>query len=136
MCCSSQRCLLNSRRGNVRTCDDFCAKRLLAAEVVLSHRRNIHTRMQITNDYELAARTTEYSFPERLALQVSALAACLNYTINRRNRRASDYLQDEQRDRQTRSASSSSERLAGLLFCVVSIKINQGTSTAGKSQGR
>ena len=33
-------------------------------------------------------------------------------------------------------SSSSSERLAGLLFCIVSIEINQGTSTAGKPQGR
>jgi hypothetical protein len=53
-----------------------------------------------------------------------------------RNRRASDYLQDDQRDRQTRSANSSSAPLAGLLFCVVYIEINQVTSTAGKPQGR
>jgi hypothetical protein len=36
-----------------------------------------------------------------------------------RNRRASDDLQDDQRDRQTRSASSSSERLVVFLLCLV-----------------
>jgi site-specific DNA recombinase len=36
-----------------------------------------------------------------------------------RNRRASDYPQETQRDRQTRDASSSSARLAIFLFCIV-----------------
>src|SRR6266849_3452018 len=45
--------------------------------------------------------------------------AIVNYTINRRNRRASDDLQDAQRDRQTGSASSSSARLAIFLLCIV-----------------
>jgi site-specific DNA recombinase len=36
-----------------------------------------------------------------------------------RNRRASDYPQEDQRDRQTRSASSSSERLVVFLLCLV-----------------
>jgi hypothetical protein len=58
-----------------------------------------------------------------LALQGTSerrvLLLIVNHTIDRRNRRASDYLQEGQRDRQTRSASSSSERLVVFLLCVV-----------------
>jgi hypothetical protein len=36
-----------------------------------------------------------------------------------RNRRASDYPQEDQRDRQTREAGSFSERLTVFLFCIV-----------------
>jgi len=45
--------------------------------------------------------------------------AIINYTINRRNRRASDDPQDAQRDRQTQKAGYSSKRLAVFLLCIV-----------------
>jgi site-specific DNA recombinase len=49
-----------------------------------------------------------------------------------RNRRASDDLQDAQRDRQTRLASSSSERLVIFLLCLVfQERMVQAASTAG-----
>jgi hypothetical protein len=41
------------------------------------------------------------------------------HKYSNRNRRASDYLQEGQRDRQTREAGSFSERLAVFLFCIV-----------------
>jgi hypothetical protein len=41
------------------------------------------------------------------------------HKYSNRNRRASDYLQEDQRDGQTRVTGSSLERLAVFLFCIV-----------------
>jgi len=51
-----------------------------------------------------------------------------------RNRRASDDLQDAQRDRQTQSASSSSERLVAFLLCPVFQKRMVQVASTGENQ--
>jgi len=65
-----------------------------------------------------SAFTTAAEEPSKIKI-VQYILSIINCTIDRRNRRASDYLQGAQRDRQTRSASSSSACLVVFLLCIV-----------------
>ena len=59
-------------------------------------------------------------FYEQISQVASTPIYCtIFYFYSLRNRRASNYLQEDQRDRQTRAAGSSSQRRAVCLFCVV-----------------